>query len=124
MLESDIKVDVAVTYLDQQSIPDQNHYLFAYTVTIKNKSEETASLITSHWQLTDGNGQITCMAGAGVVGKQPSLKKNEQFTYTSSAVLDTAVGAMQGSYGFLTQSGKLFDVTVPPFGLAKPGSLN
>lgn len=119
-----IDVSVNVSYLEHQSLPDKDHFLFAYTITITNEGEEAAKLLTRHWQITNGEGDVSTVNGPGVVGKQPQLQPGEHFTYTSSAAIETAVGTMQGYYSFQSQSGLLFDVQIPTFRLAQPGVLH
>lgn len=119
-----ISVSINVSYLENQSLPDQDHYLFAYTITITNEGEEAAKLLTRHWQITNGEGEVSNVNGPGVVGKQPDLQPGEHFTYTSSAAIETAVGTMQGYYTFQSQTGTLFDVEIPTFRLARPGALH
>lgn len=122
--EPNIKVKVNVAYLEHQSLPDKDHYLFAYTITITNEGSEAAKLLTRHWQITNGEGEISTVNGPGVVGKQPTLAPGEHFTYTSSAAIETAVGSMQGYYSFQSQTGLLFDIEIPAFRLARPGILH
>jgi len=116
-------IEVSVQYLEDRSHPEQQHYLFAYTITIHNRSAEAAQLFTRAWEITDGNGDITEVHGVGVVGKQPLIQAGESYTYTSSAILETPVGTMQGAYTFKSDSG-VFDVPVPLFSLATPGVMN
>lgn len=123
-LPESITVDVEVSYLERQSLPEQNHYLFAYNITITNNGAEPAKLLTRHWQITNGDGDVNTVSGPGVVGKQPELSSGEQFSYTSSAVIETAVGTMHGHYTFCTRSGTVFDVAIPVFRLASPNTLH
>ena len=116
-------IQVEVQYLDHQSLPEQEHFLFAYTITISNTSDEPAQLFTRYWEITDGNGEVSEVHGAGVVGKQPVIQPGESYTYTSSAMLETPVGTMQGAYTFKSDSG-VFDVPIPLFSLATPGVMN
>lgn len=119
-----ISVKVNVSYLEGQSLPEKNHFLFAYTITITNDGEEAAKLLTRHWQITNGEGEVSQVNGPGVVGKQPKLAPGEHFTYTSSAAIETAVGTMHGHYSFQSESGLLFEVEIPTFRLARPGALH
>ena len=119
-----ITVHVEAKYLAHQSLPEQEHYLFAYTITITNQGHEPAKLLSRHWHITNGNGQTSIVNGPGVVGQQPKLAPGEHFTYTSSAVIETAVGSMHGHFGFQAQNGLLFDVEIPVFRLACPQMLH
>ena len=120
------RIDVSVTprYLAAQSEPEQNRYAFAYTVTIENKGEVAAQLLSRHWIITDGDGRVQEVRGAGVVGQQPHLQPGESHTYSSGTVMATQVGTMQGSYQMLADDGKRFDATIAPFRLAVPGALH
>jgi len=119
-----ITVDVDTRYLEDQSDPDEGRFVFAYTITIRNRGEVPARLLTRHWVITDANGKVQEVRGEGVVGEQPHLKPGQGFRYTSGAVLETPVGAMQGSYQMLTDDGVHFDAPIPPFTLAMPGTIH
>ena len=120
----DIAIDVATNYIDDQSEPDSDRYVFAYTITISNNGEEPARLISRHWVITDANGKVQEVTGDGVVGEQPHLNPGEVFRYSSGAVLETPVGAMQGLYRMEADNGVNFDAPIAPFTLAVPGLLH
>ena len=119
-----ISIDVETTYLDDQSEPREQRYVFAYTITIRNEGEVPAKLLTRHWIITDANGRVQEVRGAGVVGEQPYLKPGQGFRYSSGAVLETPVGTMQGSYQMIADDGAQFDAPIPAFRLAMPGMLH
>ena len=120
----EIRIQVATNYVDEQSEPDAGRYVFAYTITISNNSDVAARLVSRHWVITDANGKVQEVSGDGVVGEQPHLKPGEQFRYSSGAVLETPVGAMQGRYRMQADDGIDFDAPIPAFTLAVPGLLN
>lgn len=119
-----INIHVATSYIDEQSEPDASRYVFAYTITITNSGEVAAQLISRHWIITDANGKVQEVNGDGVVGEQPHLSPGERFRYSSGAVLETPVGAMQGLYRMEADDGIAFDAPIAPFTLAVPGLLN
>ena len=119
-----ISVDVETTYLDDQSEPREQRYVFAYTITIRNEGEVPAKLLTRHWIITDANGRVQEVRGEGVVGEQPYLKPGQGFRYSSGAVLETPVGTMQGTYQMLADDGAQFDAPIAAFRLAMPGMLH
>ena len=123
-LSRDISINVSTAYVDDQSQPDSSRYVFAYTITIRNEGDFAAKLKSRHWIITDANGKVQEVNGDGVVGEQPHLKPGEQFRYSSGAVLETPVGAMQGLYRMEADNGDRFDAPIPPFTLAVPGMLN
>jgi ApaG protein len=118
-----IRVDVETSYLDEQSEPREGRYVFSYTITIQNEGQIPARLLTRHWLITDANGKVQEVRGDGVVGEQPYLKPGQGFRYSSGAVIETPVGAMQGSYQMLSDDGQRFDASIAPFRLAMPGVL-
>ena len=120
----DIGIDVATNYIDEQSEPESDRYVFAYTITIANNGELPARLISRHWVITDANGKVQEVTGDGVVGEQPHLNPGEVFRYSSGAVLETPVGAMQGLYRMEADNGVNFDAPIAPFTLAVPGVLH
>ena len=121
---NDIRVDVETAYLATQSDPDQNRFVFSYTITIRNEGHVPAKLLTRHWLITDANGKVQEVRGEGVVGEQPHIKPGEGYRYSSGAVLETPVGAMQGDYQMVNHQGETFDAPIAPFRLAMPGLLN
>jgi len=120
----EIRIQVATSYVDDQSEPEDDRYVFAYTITISNDGDVPARLIGRHWVITDANGKVQEVSGDGVVGEQPHLKPGEEYRYSSGAVLETPVGAMQGLYRMETDSGASFDAPIDPFTLAVPGLLH
>ncbi len=119
-----IRVDVSTSYVDDQSKPDESRYVFSYTITIQNEGTVPAKLLTRHWVITDANGKVQEVRGDGVVGEQPHLQPGQGFRYSSGAVIETPVGAMQGSYQMMADDGAKFDAHIAPFRLAKPGLLH
>lgn len=119
-----IQIDVKTTYLPGQSAPEQNRYVFAYTVTITNAGSTPARLVTRHWIITDANEQMREVRGEGVVGEQPYLLPGTSFQYTSGTVLETPVGTMRGSYQLVTDDGTEFDAEIPSFTLSIPRTLH
>jgi ApaG protein len=119
-----IAIDVATRYLDDQSEPDQDRYVFAYTIHIRNTGSVPARLLGRHWFITDANGNVQEVTGEGVVGEQPWLRPGEDFSYTSGAVLETHLGTMHGSYEMLADDGTRFDAPIPRFTLSVPRTLH
>ena len=119
-----IRVEVDTSYLEDQSDPKERRYVFSYTITIRNEGSVPARLLTRHWIITDSNGKVQEVRGEGVVGEQPYLKPGQGFRYSSGAVLETPVGAMQGSYQMVTDDGDQFDAPIAAFRLAMPGLLH
>lgn len=120
----DIKVDVETRYIEEQSLPEQGRYVFAYTITIENCGNVPAQLLRRHWVITDSNNRVQEVKGEGVIGEQPHLKPGEHFRYTSGTMLETPVGSMKGSYLMIADDGVEFDADVPPFSLSIPRILH
>ncbi len=119
-----ISVDVETTYLEQESDPQKARYLFAYTITIKNTGLSSARLLSRYWKITGGDGHEQEVEGDGVVGQHPYLIPEQEFTYTSAAMLDTPVGMMQGHYMMVDDDGERFEVDIPAFTLSVPQTLH
>ena len=120
----EITVLPKVAFLADQSDPDKNHFVFAYTITVTNTGSVTAQLISRHWSITDAEHRVQEVKGQGVVGKQPVLKPGESFEYTSGTSIPTAVGTMRGSYHMVAEDGLAFDVPIAPFTLSIPRTLH
>ncbi len=116
-----IRVTVRSFYLEDQSKPEDSHYVWAYRVRIENCGREPVQLLRRTWHITDGHGRSQHVHGAGVVGEQPLLEPGESFEYTSGTPLDTPSGFMVGAYHMIVPaSGENFDVAIPAFSLDSP----
>jgi len=119
-----IMIEVENSYAAEHSEPEQNRFVFIYDISIHNRGNCAAQLISRHWVISDADGKIEEVRGEGVVGEQPVLEPGATYRYNSFCVLETPVGCMQGSYRMLDEDGNEFDAPVPTFTLALPGSLN
>lgn len=115
-----VRVSVESEYAADRSEPSDQRWFFLYTITIDNQSQDTVQLLTRHWIITDGEGQVEEVRGPGVVGQQPVLPPGESFTYTSGCPLTTSFGTMEGTYQMITRGGERFDAKIAPFTLSEP----
>jgi ApaG protein len=118
-----IRVTVRPSYLDDQSAPNDNHFVWAYHVTIENLGQETVQLRSRHWRITDARGELHEVRGPGVIGEQPVLEPGDMFDYTSGTPLATPSGIMMGSYQMENERGEVFDIEIPGFSLDSPYQL-
>ncbi|MDF1764373.1 MAG: Co2+/Mg2+ efflux protein ApaG [Oleibacter sp.] len=123
-LENSIQVSVRCEYLADQSIAEEQRYVFAYHINIHNRGEQGATLRTRHWFIANGNADVQEVKGEGVVGEQPTIEPGETYRYSSGSVLSTLVGSMRGYYVMEADDGTLFHATIPVFTLAVPNALN
>lgn len=119
-----IEISVQARFVAEQSNADNRHYVFAYTVRLRNDGNVAARLMTRHWRITDADGKVKDVRGEGVIGEQPRLAPGESFEYTSGAVLETSVGSMRGSYQMLADDGTLFEAPIDAFTLSVPRTLH
>ncbi|MBC8368160.1 Co2+/Mg2+ efflux protein ApaG [bacterium] len=119
-----LSVEVESFYVAENSTPSEEHYFFAYHVTIVNEGETPVQLVSRRWVITDANGHEEIVEGEGVVGEQPMLAPGEGFQYTSFCPLSTPAGTMSGTYRMIDSKGQEFDAEIPVFSLNVPGSLN
>jgi ApaG protein len=119
-----IRILATSRYLPERSMPLAGHYVFSYTVRIRNEGPHVVRLRHRHWIITDSSGRAEEVQGAGVIGEQPVLRPGAEFEYTSSAVLKTPRGSMRGAYLMERSSGRTFRAEIAPFVLAPPHSLN
>ena len=119
-----IKIEVSTRYLEDQSAPDEDRYVFSYTVSIRNTSKVSAQLVARHWVIDHGTGRVEEVRGEGVVGQQPWLRPGEAFEYSSGAIIESAVGLMRGTYSMFADDGTAFDAPIAPFALAVPRTLH
>lgn len=123
-LVHETEIDIETRYIVEQSEPEKERFVFAYTITIRNRGKTPARLLRRHWIITDGNGNVQEVKGDGVMGEQPYLKPGEGFRYTSGTVLPTPLGSMHGSYKMITDDGHEFDAAIPAFTLSIPNTLH
>ena len=108
-----IEVTATPRFLPERSSPENGYFFWAYTITLTNLGGETVQLKTRHWRITDAQGRLQEVRGAGVVGEEPVLKPGENFEYTSGVPLPTPSGFMTGTYGMVTAAGEQFDIDIP-----------
>jgi ApaG protein len=123
-LANQVDIEVETHYIEEQSLPEEDRYVFAYTITIRNNGEQPAKLLNRHWVITDGDGNTQEVRGEGVVGEQPHIDPGDSFRYTSGTVLETPVGTMEGSYHMLADDGTEFEAMIPVFTLSLPHTLH
>ncbi len=123
-VKNNIIIEATPFFIAEQSVPEQNRYVFAYTISITNEGTVSAQLLQRHWLITDANGKIQEVRGEGVIGEQPYLKPGETFRYTSGAILETPVGIMQGHYIMRSDEGDDFNAPIPRFTLSIPRVLH
>lgn len=124
-----VSVKVLTTYLPSHSNPEDDHYTFAYTITISNDGEVPVQLLSRHWIITDADNQVQEVRGEGVVGEQPVIAPGKYFRYTSGTTMETKVGFMEGSYTMVEldegkEGSETFDVPIKPFSLHIPNALH
>ena len=119
-----LDIDVIARYLDEQSEPDEDRYVFAYPIHLRNSGNVPARLLARHWIITDANNEVQEVRGLGVVGNQPLLKPGESFEYSSGCSLATPVGTMKGTYQMVGEDGTRFEAEIPEFVLAIPRVLH
>jgi ApaG protein len=115
---------VESTFAPSRSDPQQGLWFFAYKIRIANEGRETVQLLNRSWLITNAKGHVEEVHGPGVVGEQPVLEPGRAFEYSSGCPLGTPFGSMRGSYEMTTPQGERFEVTIPPFVLRLPGSMN
>jgi ApaG protein len=115
-----ISITVKPTFLEDQSSPNENHFVWAYHVRIENGGDQTVQLLNRYWNITDALGRVQEVRGPGVVGEKPVLEPGGSFEYTSGTPLATPSGIMVGTYEMATPDGEQFDVAIPRFSLDSP----
>ena len=123
-ITQEIKISVDTTFVEEQSEPDDFHFVWAYHIRIENGSHERVQLITRHWRITDGAGMVSHVDGEGVVGEKPVLMPGQSHDYVSGCPLDTPHGSMEGFYTFHAEDGSKMEVRIPFFPLAAPATAN
>ncbi|MDI5935513.1 Co2+/Mg2+ efflux protein ApaG [Halomonas sp. M4R5S39] len=124
-LDDAVRVDVEPVFRVEESAPDEQRFVFSYTVTVHNHSQRSVQLLARYWKITQGSGKVQEVRGKGVVGQQPMIGPGQTFRYTSRAILDGPVGVMEGAYTCVdTASQRPFEVAIAPFRLAGPNQVH
>lgn len=123
-MQNSIQVSTQTRYIDEQSVPANERYVFAYTIKIHNSGDQAAQLLNRYWLITDSDGKKNEVSGSGVIGQQPTIAPGESFEYTSGSVVETPVATMEGHYEMQAADGTLFLVPIDVFRLAVPNILN
>ena len=116
----DITVRVAVSYLAEQSAPENGRWFWSYHIRLENDGAKSVQLLSRHWRILDGRGALHEVRGEGVVGEMPLIAPGASFDYVSGCPLGTATGSMEGSYRLVDEDGEAFDVAIPRFPLSGP----
>ncbi|KMJ44528.1 Co2+/Mg2+ efflux protein ApaG [Xenorhabdus khoisanae] len=122
--EPRIYIQVQSTYVESQSQPEQQRFVFAYTISIRNLGHFPVQLISRYWRITNSDGHRTEIQGEGVVGKQPLIPSGAEYSYSSGAILETPLGTMEGHYEMVDHEGHPFRAAIPVFRLAIPTLIN
>jgi len=123
-INPNFEIRAHVQFVETDSRPENSYYLFSYRITIKNRGNEPAQLVSRHWVIGDAEGQVEEVRGAGVVGLQPRIQPGQSFEYESACPLSTPSGSMKGSYQMMSESGEAFDIEIPEFYLVAPTALH
>ena len=123
-MSNKIKISVSTEYMGKQNNNDKTAYVFRYTVTIGNLSQANVQLLSRYWLITNGDGEKVEVSGEGVVGEQPIIEPNKDYSYTSASMLKTKVGTMEGYYYFIDADKKEFKTAIPAFSLAVPNAIH
>ena len=123
-MTTNIQIKIKTHFLDNQSEPKENRFVFSYTIAITNNEQEAVQLLSRHWVIRDANNKLEEVIGEGVVGEQPILKPSETYEYTSGVILDTEIGTMEGFYEMLYSDEKTRKAKIPCFTLSVPRMLH
>ncbi len=119
-----LAVEVLTCFDAGKSRPEDDHFVFTYTIRLHNTGRIPVQLIKRHWLITDAHGSTEEVRGEGVVGEQPWMRPGDDYEYTSGAILRTDVGTMRGSYQLVADDGTHFQAEIPQFTLSIPRTLH
>ena len=120
----EIAVRALPQYVGAQSAPEEDRYVFAYTITIENTGTVAAQLISRHWIIRDLDNNVHEVEGEGVLGEQPVIAPGQTYEYMSGTSLESPVGTMHGTYQMRSEDGTEFDALIPEFLLSVPRTLH
>ena len=116
-----VRISVQTLYIPEQSSPETQTYVFAYRITIRNESDSYVQLMRRQWDIVEALGEKRVVQGEGVVGQQPVLAPNEDYSYVSGCVIRQPIGQMSGFYTMVRLKDQFaFPVVIPAFALVIP----
>ena len=120
-----IKISVETEYLEKESSPIKNKYIFSYHITIENQSDSAIQVISRHWSIFDSLAKTREVIGDGILGKQPVIEPGGSHAYTSWCPLESEMGLMFGFYQIrIVDLDEIIDVRIPEFTLCADYVLN
>ena len=119
-VSGDLTVRAAVSYLPEQSAPEQGRWFWSYHVRIENGGERTVQLLERYWKIVDGRGNVHEVRGQGVVGEMPVITPGDSYDYVSGCPLETSAGTMSGHYLLVDEEGDSVRAEIPEFALLSP----
>lgn len=122
-LTHNIRVRAEPAYAVDHSSPQDDRFMWHYTIRITNEGEQAVQLLSRVWSITDALGRTQEVRGEGVVGLKPLIAPGKSFTYTSGCPLETSSGIMVGSYQMAGEDGEHFNVEIPAFSLDTPDTV-
>ncbi|MFW6020560.1 MAG: Co2+/Mg2+ efflux protein ApaG [Guyparkeria sp.] len=117
-----IRIRPRAVFVPEHSDTAAGRFAFGYEVVIDNGGDQAVTLTDRHRVIDHGNGCLEEVRGEGVVGDQPRIPPGERFSYRSGAVIESPAGRMWGDYGFVSDRGDVFRVTIPTFDLIAPAT--
>ena len=125
LITSGIEIEVVSAYLSSSSEPENNQYLFSYSISIKNLNSFSVQLLTRQWHIFDSLAPIRQVKGNGVIGEQPIILPGESYSYQSYCDLRSDIGWMEGTYLFRREDNRaLLEVGIPRFELSAATKVN
>ena len=120
-----IKISVKTQYEGIRIQGFRKYYIFSYSVTIENQSNDAVQLLSRHWHIFDSLKKSEIVEGEGVIGEKPILAPKKSYTYSSSCHLISPLGSMRGFFSMINfTTTKRFKVLIPHFQLTLPQILN
>ena len=115
----DVTVRVSPRYMPEQSDPEEPRFVFGYYVDVVNRGSTGVRILSRHWTIIDGNGDVHEVEGEGVVGLTPHIASGDSFRYGSYCPLRTEWGTMEGIYHAVRDDGSAIDLAIGRFYLVR-----
>ena len=94
----EVTVRVAVSFLAEQSDQSAGRWFWSYHIRIENRGKRSVQLLSRHWHIRDGRGDVHEVIGDGVVGEMPLIAPGASFDYVSGCPLSTPTGSMADNF--------------------------
>jgi|GEM_PF-3026902 len=112
-----LEISINPVFLDEQSIPEESIFLWAYHIKITNKFGQPIVIKRRNFEAFDAFGQKQVIESNQMVNLEPRIEVDGFFEYASGVLLTAPSGFFSGEYEVLLEDGSSVVQKIPSFSL-------